>query len=193
VALIGASAAVALVAVLGGCASILPQSASAIYDLTAPREIPRSGRSGAQILVPEPAALKSLDTERIAARPNASQYAYLPGAVWADLLPKLLQARLMETFQNSGRVRAASIPGQGLLIDYQVVLDVRAFEYTPEGAVAEFSVKLMDDKAGRIVATRVIREVVPLASADTPTIVAGLDTAMDSAFAEIASWVLGRI
>ena len=181
-----------LAAGLAGCA-ILPQRPSAIYDLTAPTQIPRSGGTGAQILVPEPSALRALDTDRIAARPSPAQYAYLPGAVWSDLLPKLLQARLMESFQNSGRIRAASIPGQGLLIDYQVVLDVRAFEFTGEGAAAEFSVKLMDDKAGRIVATRVIREVVPLASMDTPTIVAGLDAAMDAAFAEIVSWTLNRI
>ena len=185
--------AAALVGALGACASILPGAPSAIYDLTAPREVPGGGRASVQILVPEPLALKALDTERIAARPSPDQYAYLGGAVWSDRLPRLLQARLMETFQNSGRVRAAAVPGQGLLIDYQVVVDIRAFEYTAEGAAAEFNVKLMDDRGGRVVANRTIREVVPLAALDNASIVAALDTAMDSAYREIVSWVLQRI
>ena len=183
---------VALFAITG-CAAIVPKGASAIYDLSAPTAVPGGGRGNAQLLVPEPFTLKSLDTERIAARPTPANYAYLSGALWSDRLPKLLQARLVETFQNSGRVRAAAVPGQGLLIDYQVVLDVRAFEYTPSGAVAEFAVKLMDDRGGRVVAARTVREVIPLAGTDTASIVAGLDAAMDAAFVDIAGWVLQRV
>ena len=178
---------------LASCASLLPQTPSAIYDLTAPRDVPAPGRAGVQILVPEPSALKALDTERIAARPTPAQYAYLPGSLWSDRLPRLLQARLMETFQNSGKVRAAAIPGQGLLIDYQVILDIRAFELTDDGAAAEFAVKLMDDRGGRVIATLLHREVVPLAAQDSDAVVAGLDAAMDAAFLEITSWVLRRV
>ena len=146
-------AALLLAASLAGCASLVAGQPSAIFDLTAPGDA-AAERGNAQVLVPEPRAVRALDTDRIAARPDASQYAYLPGAVWSDRLPKLLQMRLVETLQNSGRARAVAVPGQGLLIDYQIVLDVRAFEYTAEGAVADFVVRVMDDRTGRVARSR---------------------------------------
>lgn len=176
---------------MAACTTVLPQSPNAIYDLTAPGEI--SDRQGSlQVLVPEPSALQALDTDRIAARPSPSQYAYLPRAVWSDRLPKLLQTRLVQTLQNSGRVRAAAVPGQGLLIDYQIVMDIRAFELTGEGAVAEFGVKVMDDKTGTVVRSQVIRQVVRVGASDSGNVVLALDAAMDKAFLEIAGWALGR-
>jgi cholesterol transport system auxiliary component len=183
--------ALALAAGLAGCAAILPQTPSAIFDLSAPENV-GGGRTGLQVLVPQPTAVKALDTDRIAARPAPAQYAYLPNAVWSDQLPKLLQARLMQTLQSSGRVRAAAVPGQGLLIDYQLVVDVRAFELRDEGAVAEFAVKLMDDTNGRVVRSRTFRHAVPVASTDNAAIVAGLDAAMDQVFRDITRWAFAR-
>ncbi len=183
--------ALAAAAALAGCAAILPQTPSAIFDLSAPDKV-GGGRTGLQVLVPQPTAVKALDNDRIAARPTPSEYAYLPNAVWSDQLPKLLQARLMQTLQSSGRVRAAALPGQGLLIDYQLVVDIRAFEYRDEGAVAELAVKLMDDTNGRVVRSRTFRHVVPAASTDNPSIVAALDAAMDLAFRDITRWAFAR-
>lgn len=179
--------ATAFAAMLAGCAAVLPQTPNSIFDLRAPGRI-APPRGSLQILVPQPTTLKALDTDRIAARPTPAQYAYLPGAVWSDQLPKLLQARLTQTLQNSGRVRAAAVPGQGLLIDYQLVLDIRAFELTDAGAVAEFGVKLLDDKNGRVIRSKVFRNLAPVRSTDPGTIVAALNTAMSAAFVEISRW-----
>jgi cholesterol transport system auxiliary component len=182
--------ALALAATLAGCASLVAGRPSAIFDLTAPGDV-AVAQGNAQVLVPEPTTVHALDTDRIAARPTPSEYAYLPGAVWSDRLPKLLQARLVETLQNSGRARAVSAPGSGLLIDFQVVLDIRAFEYTAEGAVADFVVRVMNDRNGRVVRSRDFRYVVPVASRGTAAIVQALDQAMDQAYVEIANWALG--
>lgn len=181
--------AVALAAALAGCAG-LGGPPSAIFDLSAPGDA-AAAHGSKQVLVPEPTAVHALDTDRIAARPNSAEYAYLPGAVWSDRLPKLLQARLVETLQNSGRARAVGVPGQGLLIDYQIVLDVRAFEYTPEGAVADFVVRVMDDRNGRVLRSRSFRHIVPVAARGSIGIVQALDLAMDQCFVEIANWALG--
>lgn len=178
---------------LTGCAALLPQTPNDIYDLSAPGEVATTGRGSLQLLVPQPSAIAALDTERIAARPAPARYAYLPGAVWSAGLPSLLQARLMETLQNTGRVRAAALPGQGLVIDYQIVMDIRAFELREEGAVAEIAVKLMDDTNGRVVRSRIFRQAVPVAATDNAAIVAGLDAAMDAVFGEIVAWVLGGV
>jgi cholesterol transport system auxiliary component len=184
-----ALAAPILALALAGCTTMLAGTPSNIYDLSAPGNV-QAPRGGLQILVPEPTTVRALDTDRIAARPSAEQYAYLPNAVWSDRLPKLLQARMVETLQNSGRVRAAAVPGQGFLIDYQLVMDIRAFELSDEGAVVDLSVRVMDDRSGRVVRSRVFREVVELPSTQTSVVVKGLDYAMDKAFADIANWAL---
>jgi cholesterol transport system auxiliary component len=160
---------------------------SAIFDLSPPGD-PVAPRGYVQVLVPEPTAVRALDTDRIAARPSASEYAYLPGATWSDRLPKLLQTRLVQTLQNSGRVRAAAVPGQGLLIDYQLVVDVRAFEFRGNAVYVDFAVRLMDDTSGRVVRSRVFTEAVPVASTQTSVVVEALDFAMDRAFSEIVNW-----
>ncbi|MBZ8135308.1 ABC-type transport auxiliary lipoprotein family protein [Afifella sp. IM 167] len=185
-------AAVMLTALLAGCA-ILPKTPDSIYDLAAPSNVATRSGSAAQLLVPVPAALASLDTTRIAARPTPGELAYLPNAAWPDALPRVLQARLVETLQNTGRVKAVGLPGQGLLIDYQVVLDVRAFELVSGTAVAEFNVKLLNDRNGRVVASRTFRAESPVGGKKNADIVSGLNRAMDAAFADIVEWTLTRV
>ena len=177
------------IAALGGCAALIPQAPRAIYDLSAPDASDTGRRVSAQVLIPPPSAVRALDSDLIAARPAQSEYAYLPGAQWSDALPKLLQMRLLQTFQNSGRVAAVGLPGQGLLIDFQVILDIRAFELAGQRAVAEFAVKLMNDRNGRIVRTTIVRTEAALVGEGTPAVVAALDAAMDEAFLQIVDWV----
>ena len=176
---------------LSACAAVFPQAPNAIFDLSAPDEV-RTTRGGPQVLVPQPTAIAALDTARIAARPAPGEYAYLPDAQWSDTLPRLLQKRLAETLQNGGRVRAAALPGQGVFIDYQLLLDIRAFELRGDQAFAELGVKLMDDANGHIVRSRVFRQAVTVADAQNASVVAGLDAAMDAALLEIARWAFGR-
>ena len=179
-------------AVTAGCAA-LPSMPKTIYDLSAPDNFRTASGTRAQILVPEPSAPKALDTDMIAGRPNATQYAYLSNAVWSDRLPKLLQARLMETLQNSDRARAVGIPGQGLLIDYQVILDLRAFEIAGDYAQVAFAAKILNDRNGRVVATRTFMAEAVITAPDNPSGVAALDAAMDQAFVSLTQWVLAAI
>jgi len=175
---------------LAACTTLLSGPPSAIYDLSAPRNA-APARGSAQVLVPQPTAVAALDTNRIAARPSSSEYAYIGGSVWSDSLPKLVQARLVQYLQNSGRVKAAAIPGQGLLIDYQLVVDIRAFELAPTGVVADFAVRLMDDRNGRVIRSRVFRAEQPVASADARTVVQALDRALIQIFEKIGPWAFG--
>jgi len=182
-----------LAGLLSACALARMKTPDAIFDLSAPDDVAAKAGTPAQLLVPVPSANAALDTARIAARPTDSEYAYLPGAVWSDSLPKLLQARLTETFQNTGRVQAAGRPGQSLLINYQIIMDIRAFEIAGDAAVAEFHVMILNDRNGRVVARRIVKATAPVAETSNAGSVAALDAAMDQAFGEIARWVLGRI
>ncbi len=189
--------AMAVTGLLAGCTAIGGSPPPPIYDLSAPRDFPGvSGGSRAQILIPVPKAVKALDTESIAVKPDHAMITYFSDGQWSDSLPKLLQARLVESFENSGRVRAIGRPGEGLLIFYQIATDVRAFQLETKGgrrAVVEIAVKLLDDRNGRVRATEVFRAEVASASDRVDDAVASLDTALDAVLVEIVTWVVRRI
>ncbi len=186
--------ALALVAAqVGGCSALLPTAAVETFDLrpTETVSVPR-GRS-LQVLVPEPTADRAFDTERIVVRPSPTEIAYFSGAQWSDRLPRLLQSRLVGALESSGRFRAAGRPGQGLAIDRQIVIEIRAFDYDAGGhrVVVALSVKLMDDRTGRVLATQVFRAEEP--SGDDPkSAVAAFGRAQGRVFGEIVAWTATR-
>ncbi|RAH99717.1 ABC transporter [Acuticoccus sediminis] len=189
-----AVASLALVLALIGCAG--GDKVEAIYELTAlPNPAVASGTT-AQILVPEPRALEALSTAKIAVKPTALTLAYYPKVAYQDAAPKVLQRILLDTFENSGRVHAVGLPGQSLLINYQVVTEVRAFQvetYQGNRARVEVAVKLLNDSDGRVLRTRVFDAAVPIGSDDVESAAEGMNAAARQAALEIVDWTLTAI
>lgn len=185
---------------LPGCAA-LPGGGPApldTYDLSSAAVDtagPRRGRM--QVLVAEPTALKSLDGESVVIRPSAGSVEFLKGAQWADRLPRVVQARLVEALQATGRLGGVGKPGEGLAIDYQVVSEIRAFEVRVDGAPrAEVTlyVKLLNDRNGVVRASRAFTSSSPLGGASgNDAYVAALDRAFAQVVRELVPWVLGAI
>jgi cholesterol transport system auxiliary component len=195
-AVLGGMAALGAAGLVAGCGNVLNSlSVTDTYDLTAPTNVKVPGATRAQILVADPVALSVLDSDRVMVRDGAAEVRYLGGAQWTDRLPRLVQARLMQTFENSGRARAVGKPGQGLAIDYQVVSDIRRFEYQAKERLAavEISVKLMNDRDGRVIGTQIFHAEVPVAADSSRAIIAALDAALDKVLIGILRWVVGRI
>ena len=116
----------------------------------------------------------------------------IPGfadAMWADTIPKLLQARLIESFENydiaHAPLRAADI-GQN---DFQLLIDVRQFRIAMDSdAVAEIALSArILDKEGKVVASRLFEESERLEKADPPAAVA----AFSAAFGRLAMNMIG--
>ena len=189
----------ALSLLLSGCALLGSGPAPLdTYSLSAPRaaEGPRRGRL--QILIAEPTALKALDSERIVIMPAQGEIQYLSGAQWADRLPRVVQARLAESFQASGRFGGVGRPGEGLAIDYQIVTEVRRFQIdTASGgttATVELSVRVLNDKTGVVRATRSFVARAPVSSgAGNAAYVEALDSAFNQAGREIVAWAVSAI
>lgn len=188
-----------LAAVLGlsACTSLVPSPPSNTYDLTAPASFPGlKGGSRAQILILEPSALKVLDSQEIVVKPSPAEVEYLGRSQWSDRLPKLVQAKLIETFENTNRVRAVAKPGEGLVIDYQVVSDIRSFEANVGAnreARVSISVKLVSDRTGKVVRSKVFTQAVPLSGSGSLDIVLGLDSAFDSVATQLVKWTFSGV
>jgi cholesterol transport system auxiliary component len=169
-----------------------------IYDLRAPAEVQDiKGKSRAQILVLEPSALKSLDAPEIVVKTSPTQIQYLANSQWPDRLPKVVQARLVEALENTGRVRAVARPGEGLVIDYQIVTDIRAFQANvgagAKSAEVELSVKLVSDRTGMVVRSKVFVAEAPLSSTDPTAVVNALNAAFDAVARAMVKWVFSAV
>jgi cholesterol transport system auxiliary component len=189
--LAGALGIAAAMGLLAGCASNAPP---ATFDIAAPSEGLGSRPGRALIVVAEPSALQALDTNRVMVM-TRSGIAYLGGVQWADRVPKLLQVRLIQTFENARRLTAVGRPGDRLLPAAQINSEIRRFgidEVTGE-AVIEISVKIVNDRSGRILAGQIFTKRVPGAGTEGASAAAALDLAAQSVLREIVAWVSSRI
>ena len=174
----------------GGAAKNDTFGLSSVPDVTGP------AARGQQILVPEPSALKALDSDQIVIRPSLAEIQYLSRSQWNDRLPKIVQAKLVQAFENTGVVGGVGKPGEGLAIDFQVVTDIRAFEVRTDGpdtAVVELSVKIVNDRNGTVRAQKVFRGSAPVGGAGNPAFVMALDAAFAGVTADIVDWTLKAI
>ncbi|MGB7431622.1 MAG: ABC-type transport auxiliary lipoprotein family protein [Ahrensia sp.] len=184
--------------VLYGCAAVTggQVATSDTYELAVPQVSQDSAvRRGVQILIPEPTALKAVDSENIVIKTDPLIIQYLNEAQWSDRLPKLVQRRLADGFSNSGRFNGVGLPGQGLAIDYQVVTEIRAFavDATSGRAEVEISAKLLDDRNGTIVANRLFTASAPVAGSGNRAFIGALDQAFAQVADDMVGWVTGRI
>lgn len=188
------AAALAVMVAVAGCAGFGSQ-APPTFDLHAARAFPRhSGPPRGQLIIGEPTALAILDSEKIVVRPAQGELGYLGGAQWSDRLPKLLQARIVQSFENASRLRAVGRPGERLTADFSLVTDVRAFQVAiaDNGVFAEveISAKVVVDKSGRIVSGRVFRATVAAASSEPTAAVLALDEAFRRVVVDLVLWAV---
>lgn len=182
---------VALSTLLSSCALLGAGPAPLdTFSLSAPRAAEGPRRSRIQILIAEPTALKALDSESIVIAPAPGEVEYLGGAQWADRLPRVVQARLAEGFQKSGRFGGVGKPGEGLAIDYQIITDIRRFQIDVAGgrvASVELFVRVLNDKTGVVRASRTFSARVPVAGG---TGNGAYTTALDRAFGQVGSEIV---
>jgi cholesterol transport system auxiliary component len=182
----------ALLLALGACAGAPP----ATYDLSAARDGLARSRSRTLVVVGEPQALSVLDSNRIVITTSDGALNYLPAGQWADRLPKLMQARLIQSFENAQRIAAVGRPGDRLVPAVQLNSDIRRFgiEERSGEAVIEMSVKIVDDHTGKIRAGEVFSARVP---APNGTSAAGASAALDLAaqalMRDVVAWVSRRV
>lgn len=192
------SVALSAVLSLSACSSLISKPAADTYDITAPTNFPKlSGSSRAQILILEPSALKVLDSDQIVIKPSGAVVEYLAKSQWTDRLPKVVQARLIEAFENTNRVKAVAKPGEGLVIDYQIVSNIRAFQANLGNGLSQaqvaISIKLVSDRTGKVVRSNVFNEVVPLSSSNALDVVTAIDSAFDNVARKIVSWTFAGV
>lgn len=190
--------------VLAGCGGILPKPAPApaLYRLTAAAGFPAAAPSvsGAQLLVAEPTAEAALDTTRIALSRSATTLDYFADAAWTDRLPVILQARLLDSFQNAHRLIALAGAASAAHGDAILTVELRHFEanYGASGPPRwriELTADLINEADRKVIATRTFTADAAAAQNDMPAIVDSADQAWRAVATQIVDWasdILGR-
>lgn len=187
------------VASIGGILLLLSACAGgsppATFDLTAPSEgVPGRPLHG-QLVVSEPAASSPFDSDRIVVRTGPQSIALLKDTQWIDPLPRLVQSRLIQTFENGHLLRAVGYPGQGIAGDHVLDSEIRRFDVdaVTGQATVEISGKLIDADTGRIRAAQIFSAQAQGSAADGASASAALNSALGQVMKEIVAWAAAKV
>ena len=162
------------------------------FNINAPRE-GISARAGQQIVVVPPSATAPFDGDRLVVRTQNGSFAYVKGSQWVDALPRLMQARLIQTFDNTRALNSVGRPGDSLVAALALNTEIRRFEIDVASgeAVVEIAAKLVASLNGRIVAARIFTARMPGSASDGAKASAALDQAAQSVLRAIVNWAGG--
>jgi len=194
-------AALALAAALAAsaCQGLIPgatRDPPRLYELTPKSTFdPTLPRVRSQLVVESPESASGLTTSRIAVKQRPTTLDYYARSEWTDLAPRLVQTKLIESFENSGKIVSVGREGSGLRSDYILKSELRHFEaqlYDTEKPMIRVvvNVKLVRMPAREIVANRSFERTHKLEAASIDQIVEGFDEALGGALKRIVEWTI---
>jgi phospholipid/cholesterol/gamma-HCH transport system substrate-binding protein len=161
------------------------------YDLRAPQNLGPAGKTiKGQLGIPEPTAVAMLETQRMLFSPAKD----VPGFaefLWADAIPKLLQARLIEGFENYDIAHAPLRTDSGQA-DFQLLIDTRRFQIAVDSeptAEVGLSARIVD-KSGKVIASRLFEASQKLDKVEPPAAVAAFNDAFGRLAKEMIAWTV---
>ncbi|MEJ1157230.1 ABC-type transport auxiliary lipoprotein family protein [Prosthecomicrobium sp. N25] len=161
-----------------------------VYDLTAPASFdPPVKAPAGKVTVAEPTALVVFDTQKVLVSPQAGERTPLEEGQWSDSIPKMLQAKVIQSFENAGQIDSVSRPSDLGSAEVQLSLDIRNFQVSQpdKTALVEFAARLLDSD-GKIKAARLFKQTAPVAGADSASAARALDAAFGKAATELVRW-----
>jgi cholesterol transport system auxiliary component len=182
----------AVAALAGGCFGGLrePVPQPLIYRVDAP-ELVAGAPLAADLKVVVAEAAPGLDGSGIASRLPDRRLDFLAGARWADRLPALVESALIESFQDSGRLRSVQDESGRFNTTHTLVIEVRRFEadYTAGGLpVAQVALAVALGRAAdrRVLAAFTVSASENAAQNRQAPVVEALDAAFARASGEMA-------
>jgi cholesterol transport system auxiliary component len=181
---------------LAGCGSILqpPAPPPALYRLTPATDFAAGARVvPVQLAVDMPTAEAALDTTRIALTRSPTTLDYFAASAWTDRLTTIVQALLIESFDNAHRFAAVGREAGALRADVVLVTELRHFEALYSGAGSphwqiEITAKLVKLPERALLVDRSFRGDEAAARNDLPAIVEASDLAWHGVAKDIADW-----
>jgi phospholipid/cholesterol/gamma-HCH transport system substrate-binding protein len=172
-----------------------PPANYALRDLVLPAPSPAKAVPSGQLAVGQVSALVALSTQRVLiAGPNGLLPVF-DEVRWADSLPLMVQARVVQAFEYAGYPRV--VRNDGLAMgDFHLALDLRAFHVVPgPNATAEVGIAAkLTDGDGTVIDAKNFLAQAPLQRTDDPTLAtAALNAAFVRVAADLVDWTLAAM
>jgi len=181
-----------IVAGLERMTGVTAPPAKITYDLRALQNPGPAGKIiNVQWTIPEPSAVAMLETQRFLFSP-AQDHPGFAEAMWADALPKLVQARLIESFENYDLAHAPLRMADAGQSEFQLLIDLRRFRIAVDSKPAAeigLSARIVD-KNGKIIASRLFEESEGLDKVEPPQAVAAFSAAFGRLAKDMIAWTV---
>jgi phospholipid/cholesterol/gamma-HCH transport system substrate-binding protein len=167
-----------------------PKAPMPTYDLAAPTSFPSLKKLSGQLAVAEPTAVVMYQTQRILLQAGDGGFTVLEKAQWSDSLTKLVQAKLIQAFENAQLFSSVDVPVEGAAPDCRLQTEIRSFAVsaspTPSADVA-FAAKLISAD-GKIVAERLFQRSVPIPTTGEADAIPALNAAFVGVATDLVAW-----
>jgi cholesterol transport system auxiliary component len=188
-----------LLPLVAGCGGLLPKPPERqLYRLSTIAALRTSvPRVPAQLLVATPTSLSAFDTARIALSRSAITLEYFADAEWADRVPFVVQAALIEAFEKSQVFSGISSESSGLQADFVLATEIRDFAAiydSPNGPPrvrVQLNAELVRMPGRKILAETVATGEAAGAGNDIPAIVQAFSGALGAAADDLVTWTAG--
>jgi phospholipid/cholesterol/gamma-HCH transport system substrate-binding protein len=144
------------------------------------------------LIVAEPTATTRLQTQRFLFASDEEARDEFANAQWSDSLPALVQAKLLQSFENYD-IAHAPLRGDFLTEGgVRLLIDLRQFEITdgadPKASIA-LSVKLIDG-TGHLKAARIFQTTAPMQGVTVANAVAAFGHAFEGLARDVVTWTV---
>ncbi len=169
-----------------------------VYDLAAATALPPAPEEAPSwlLVVPEPTTLMGFNTDKILLQPSAGESVPVANARWGDNLPILVQAKVIQSFENAGYAKSVSRTRDGVAGDYQLLIDIRRFQIAtasePGTAEIDFMVKIVD-KEGKIVNASSFQGSAPVTGTGAQAYVNAVDEVFAKLMSDLVAWVTAAL
>jgi phospholipid/cholesterol/gamma-HCH transport system substrate-binding protein len=111
------------------------QDAALVYSLKPAADLPPAPTTPPswKLTLPEPSTVLAYNTDKIMTRPAPDESLPLEGPRWSDSLPILVQAKLIETFENAGYTNDVTRTLGDFPDSDQLTIDIRRFDVSTDG------------------------------------------------------------
>ena len=166
------------------------KSPSPMYDLATPTSFPPFKKLDASLTIGEPTAVVMYDSQHPLLKGKDGGFTPFEDAQWSDSLVKLVNAKLLQAFDNAQLFASVSRPVDGVTPENQLVVDIRSFcvlGSDPPSAEVAIGAKLISAD-GKVVASREFHHSAPAASVAAPDALSALSAAFVGVETDLVAW-----
>lgn len=170
-----------------------PVVTKGIYDLQIPGEFPPGRPLKGQLAIAEPNAVVMLDSQRLVLPPGL-EAPELAGFQWSDAVPKMLQTKLMQSFEIYDIAHPPIRASDMVQADHQLVIDLHSFQIggdQPEAQIV-LAAKILG-KDGKVAAARLFRASHAIGKLEPLPVLAAFNDAFAGLAKDLVTWTAASL